>query len=170
MPITWLISGSESTYNTVRFSAAISTYYITNANSLRFIRNYLDKKLNTKNLDVIKHSENVHFDFFAYWFCSGLFIVANFALLSALFDLDTISNLNLIGYLLLASAISAFAVVMPAGIGVKEVVFLLLAGGSTEYSDGLLVTVAIVSRFWQVTMDFLGAALVFVLRRLYGKP
>jgi hypothetical protein len=58
---------------------------------------------------------------------------------------------------------------MPAGIGVKEVVFLLLAGASTGYSEGFLVTVAIVSRFWQVTMDFSGAALVFALRRFFGK-
>jgi hypothetical protein len=155
---------SVSTYPAVGF-----TYYVTKANPLRFVRNYLDKKLDTENLDAITHSENVLFDIFAYWVCSGLFVVANFALLSAFFDLDTISNLHLIGYLLLASAISVLAVVMPAGIGVKEVVFLLLAGASTGYSEGFLVTVAIVSRFWQVTMDFSGAALVFALRRFFGK-
>jgi hypothetical protein len=145
------------------------TYYVTKANPLRFVRKYLNKKFDTKYLDEITHSENVLFDLFAYWVCSGLFVVANFTLLSAFFDLDTISNLHLIGYLLLAWAISVLFVVMPAGIGVKEVVFLLLAGGSTEYSEGLLVTVAIVSRFWQVTMDFSGAALVFALRRFFGK-
>lgn len=164
---------SFSTYPAVSYSTLILgigfTYYVTKANPLRFVRNYLDKKLDTENLDAITHSDNVLFDFFAYWVCSGLFVVANFALLSAFFDLDTISSLHLIGYLLLASAISVLAVVMPAGIGVKEVVFLLLAGGSTEYSEGLLVTVAIVSRFWQVTMDFSGAALVFALRRFFGK-
>lgn len=164
---------SVSTYPAVSYSTLILgigfTYYVTKANPLRFVRNYLDKKLDTENLDAITLSEHVLFDFFAYWVCSGLFVVANFVLLSAFFDLDTISNLHLIGYLLLASAISVLAVVMPAGIGVKEVVFLLLAGGSTEYSEGLLVTVAIVSRFWQVTMDFSGAALVFALRRFFGK-
>jgi hypothetical protein len=145
------------------------TYYATKANPLRFVRKYLDKKIDTETLDAITQSENVLFDFLAYWVCSGLFVVANFALLSAFFDLDMISSLHLIAYLLLASAFSVLVVVMPAGIGVKEVVFLLLAGGSTEYYEGLLVTVAIVSRFWQVTMDFSGAALVFVLRRFFGK-
>ena len=164
---------SASTYPAVSYSTLILgigfTYYLTKANPLRFVRNYLDKKLDAEKLDTITHSENVLFDLFAYWVCSGLFVVAHFALLSAFFDLDTISILHLIGYLLLAWAISVLFVVMPAGIGVKEVVFLLLAGGSTEYSEGLLVTVAIVSRFWQVTMDFSGAALVFVLRRFFGK-
>ncbi len=98
-----------------------------------------------------------------------LFVIANFALLSAFFDLDTISKLHLIAYLLLARAISVLVVVMPSGIGVKEAVFLLLAGGTTEHYEGLLVTVAIVSRFWQVTMDFSGAALVLALRRIFGK-
>ena len=164
---------SASTYPAVSWVTLIFgigiTYYVTKANALRFVRKYLNKKFDTKSLDVITHSENVLFDLFAYWVCAGLFVIANFALLSAFFDLDTISKLHLIAYLLLASAISVLVVVMPAGIGVKEVIFLLLAGGSTEYYEGLLVTVAIVSRFWQVTMDLSGAALVFALRRFFGK-
>jgi hypothetical protein len=164
---------SISSYPAVSWSTLIlgiaCTYYITKANPLRSVRKFLGKKLDTENIDAITYSENILFDFFAYWVCSGLFVVANFALLSAFFDLDNISNLHLIAYLLFASAVSVLAVVMPAGIGVKEVVFLLSAGGWTGHPEGFLVTVAIVSRFWRVTMDLSGAALVFALRRFFGK-
>lgn len=164
---------SASTYPAVSWSTLIIgiafTYYATKANPLRFVRKYLDKKFGTEVPDTIAQSENVVFDLVVYWVCSGLFVVANLALLTAFFDLDMISNLQLIGYLLLASALSVLVVVMPAGIGVKEVIFLLLAGGSAEHFEGLLVTVAIVSRFWQVTMEFSGAVLVVALRRFFGK-
>ncbi len=145
------------------------TCYAARANPLRFARQYLDKKFGTALPDEIMASGTFLFDLFAYWLCSGLFIVANLALLSAFFDLQTVSILHLIAYLQLAWAISVLFVVMPAGIGIREVIFLLLAGGSTQHYEGLLVTVAIVSRVWQVTMDLAGAALVFVLRRFFGK-
>ncbi len=146
------------------------TCYAARANPLSFARQHLDKKFGTELPDEISGSATFLFDLVAYWLCSGLFVVANLALLSAFFDLETVSILYLIAYLLLASAISVLVVVMPAGIGIREVIFLLLAGGSTQHYEGLLVTVAIVSRVWQVTMDFSGAALVFVLRRFLGKP
>jgi uncharacterized membrane protein YbhN (UPF0104 family) len=164
---------SVNPYPVVSWSVLIlgigCTYYATKANTLRFVRKFLHKKLGADINDPLAPSDNLTVDLLAYWVCSGLFVVANLALLSAFFDLDSISNLHLIAYLLLASALSVLVVVMPAGIGVKEVVFLLLAGGWTEHYEGLLVSIAIVSRFWQVIMDFSGAALVLALRRFFGK-
>jgi uncharacterized membrane protein YbhN (UPF0104 family) len=70
---------------------------------------------------------------------------------------------------MLAWVVSVFAIVMPAGIGVREVVFLLIAGGGNDYPAGLLVTIAIVSRFWQLTVDIFGGAFILFLRRYIWK-
>lgn len=146
------------------------TYYISSANPLLFARKYLGRKLNVENLDAVERSKFFATDFAASWICSCILVGANIAMLSAFFDLDTASILTLIGFLMLAWVIGVFAIIMPAGIGAREVVFLLIAGGATEFSTGLLATVAIVSRFWQVTLDFSGAALVYILRRFFWKP
>ncbi len=146
------------------------TYYISRANPLHFARKYLGRKLNVDDLDAVERSKFFVIDFASFWVCSCIFVGANMTMLSAFFDLDAASILNLIGYFLLAWVIGVFAIIMPAGIGVREVVFLLIAGGASEYSAGLLATIAIVSRFWQVTLDFSGAAIVFILHRFFWKP
>lgn len=151
---------------TVMITIAI-TYYISRFNLLYFIRNFLGKKLNVEDLGEIKRSESFEFALVGYWLSSIIFIGANMAVLSAFFDLDGMSSLTLIGYLLLAWAVGVFAIVMPGGIGVREVVFLLIAGSASEYSTDLLASVAIVNRLWQVTLDFSGAAVVFALRRFF---
>jgi hypothetical protein len=67
---------SVSTYPAVSYSTLILgigfTYYVTKANPLRFVRNYLDKKLDTENLDAITHSENVLGAFCRCKFCPAV--------------------------------------------------------------------------------------------------
>lgn len=145
------------------------TFYVSRSNLLHIARKYLGKRLNVDNLNSIERSEFFTVDFAAFWLCSCIFVGANMAVLLAFFDFDTVSTLNLVGYLLLAWVVSVFAIVVPAGIGVREVVFLVIAGSASEYSTGLLATVAIVSRFWQVALDFSGAAIVLILRRFVWK-
>lgn len=108
---------------------------------------------------------------------SGLwitFLTANFLLMAAMgFSLQ--ESALYIAYFGIAWILGVISFVMPAGIGIREVAFVFLAGylGQGQIADAaMLAAIAIIFRFWQICLDIGGLGVGFVLslyERIYGE-
>ena len=99
------------------------------------------------------------------WLFSIVYTVSHLILFQAFFDISTDDAIQLTAFLLISWVVSLFAIVMPAGIGVKEAVFIFLAANEDNYDTSFLASVAIISRFWQITVDLSGAIFIMILSR-----
>lgn len=99
------------------------------------------------------------------WAFSVLYVFAHILLLQAFFDVSINSSLKLISFLFVSWVISVFAIIVPAGMGVKEVLFLLFASLDGSYSNSLLVSIALISRFWQMIVDLVGASVIIFVSK-----
>ena len=96
-----------------------------------------------------------------------LYIVANYVLLVYGFHFGWKDATLFIVYFSVAWIVGVVTVIMPAGIGIREAVFIFLA---TQFNSGYsfepLVTVAVVYRFWQLFQELGAIALGLTLRRV----
>lgn len=113
---------------------------------------------------------NARLDLSLLLFCIALYVlplVAYFLMLDAVFHLTSAERNTVTAYLLLAWTVSTLTLIVPAGLGVKEMVFVGLGTlGYLDVSTERLVAIAVVSRFWQVLQDLGGGAAVFFIMRL----
>jgi hypothetical protein len=98
--------------------------------------------------------------------CAAWFLVpiaAYFLMLTAVFHLSSSEMMVVTAHLLLAWIVGTLTVVVPAGLGVREMIFV---GLGTIWSDGLpeekLMAIAVISRLWQVLQDVSGGTLLFL--------
>jgi len=93
-------------------------------------------------------------------------VMAYYLMLHAVFSFSFADVVAYIGYLILAWVAGVFLFLAPAGMGVRELVF--IAFGTymdTGVSVDTLVIIAVVSRFWQVFQELGAAAVVFLWNR-----
>ena len=93
-------------------------------------------------------------------------VLAYYLLLHAVFSFSLGDVVAYIGYLVLAWVAGVFMFLAPAGMGVRELVF--IAFGSymdAGVSVDTLVAIAVISRFWQVSQELGVAAVVFLCDR-----
>jgi len=97
-------------------------------------------------------------------------VLAYYLMLHAVFSFSFGDVVAYIGYLVLAWVAGVFFFLAPAGMGVRELVF--IAFGSvmdTGVSVDTLVAIAVISRFWQVSQELGIAAVVFLCDRATPK-
>ena len=95
----------------------------------------------------------------ACWILCMFFAFSQFILLSSIYSFSIISFLEILSFLYISWVISLFVIIVPAGIGVKELVFIFLASYSEKFDSGVIASIAIISRFWYVVLDILSATL-----------
>lgn len=90
-------------------------------------------------------------------------VLAYFLMLHAVFSLSFSDVVAYIGYLILAWVAGVFLFLAPAGMGVRELIFIAFG---TYLDTGVpvdtLVIIAVVSRFWQVFQELGAAAVIFL--------
>lgn len=90
-------------------------------------------------------------------------VMAYYLMMHSVFSFSFADVVSYIGYLILAWVAGVFLFLAPAGMGVRELVFIAFG---TYLGPGVsvdtLVTIAVVSRFWQVFQELGAAAAVFL--------
>lgn len=85
------------------------------------------------------------------------YVISNSVMLISIFDFGVEEALSYVAYLSLAWVAGVLIFVVPAGIGVREVVFVWLAGYlGAGVSLEVLAAIALFSRLWQVIQDLAG--------------
>lgn len=96
----------------------------------------------------------------------SLYLLANFLLLVGAFDFPVTDSILFIAFFSFAWIAGVVAFVLPAGIGVRELVFVFLASMlGSNYSLETLATIAIIYRFWQVFHEIGAVGLGLYFRR-----
>lgn len=96
------------------------------------------------------------------------FLVANFLVIKAAFDLPIEEAAFYIAYLALAWVVGVISVVVPAGIGIREITFVFLAryiGQGQVATTETLMAIAIIYRFWLIFLELGGLGIGFILNR-----
>lgn len=85
-----------------------------------------------------------------------------FLLLSA-FDMSVDEAVIYVAFLALSWIAGVVAVISPAGLGVREIVFIFLAQSSAQsVSVEVLGAIAVIARFWLVLQELAGVAIVYL--------
>lgn len=93
------------------------------------------------------------------------YIVAWYALISSVVPIDFSQSVVLCALYTIAWFVGMLAIVVPSGIGIREVVFVLI-GRAFDLDNTLLVTFGILARFWLVAIDaLLGVTGILSFRR-----
>lgn len=96
-----------------------------------------------------------------FWSC---FVLSQGLLIVALLDIPWSTALLLVGCLSAAWVVGTLSILTPAGIGIREVVFVALARQTgLDLALDSLAILALSLRLWQVVHEILGAALVTIL-------
>lgn len=97
------------------------------------------------------------------------YLTANFLVMKAAFNFPIEQSALYIAYLSLAWVVGVIAIAIPAGIGIREIVFIFLAqsmGQGQALSVEMLAAIAIVFRFWHILLEFGGLGFSCVLNRI----
>ena len=94
------------------------------------------------------------------------YLVANFLVMKAAFNLPTEQAALYVAYFSIAWVIGVISFVVPAGIGVREITFIFLAQYMNQgqaVGVEFLAAIAIVYRFWHIILELGGLYIGFVL-------
>lgn len=97
------------------------------------------------------------------------FLTSNFLLMNAAFGFELKEASLYIGYFTVAWVIGVITFIVPAGIGIRELTFILLAQyfGQESLSIEFLTAIAVVYRFWIVCHEICGLGIGLVLKHFY---
>ena len=94
-----------------------------------------------------------------------IYIVSYVLMLNAVFALAVHESLVIIALLSIAWIGGVLSLVFPAGVGIRELLFILFSTQiNLDYSFEVLVSIALVTRLWQVLQEVTALALVFTFR------
>jgi len=97
---------------------------------------------------------------------TSLYVVSNVFLVYVFYDFALSEILNLVAYLSIAWLAGAVVAVTPAGLGVREIVFVTIGTVGDPANFELFASIAIVARVIQVGQDLLSAFLAPLIVRL----
>lgn len=98
-------------------------------------------------------------------FCS-LYVISNVLMLQAVFGFPVEESILYIAILSAAWIGGFFAFIVPAGMGVREFLFVVISSHVVpQHSVEVLASIAIFSRFWQIIQELVGVSLAIFLRR-----
>ncbi|MBE9563224.1 MAG: hypothetical protein IMF12_10225 [Proteobacteria bacterium] len=81
----------------------------------------------------------------------------------AVFNFSMVQSANYIAYLGIAWIVGVLSFFIPGGMGVRELVFVILANSvSNEVSLEMLSSIAVISRFWIILQELTGISLILI--------
>jgi hypothetical protein len=93
------------------------------------------------------------------------YVVSNMLMLNAVFGFSIEESLVYIATLSAAWIGGVLAIIVPAGMGVREVLFVAFSNYvSPGHAVEMLVSIAVVSRFWQILQELVGIVLLGLIR------
>ena len=138
-----------------------------------FVGNAIDWSLSKIRVDYVgkygrKCRPSFSFLAIAAYYClfciTGL--LAYYLMIHAVFGFSVKEVLTFAAYLILAWVAGVFAFVVPAGVGVREVLFIAFGAYMVPTVPmEILVTIAVISRLWQILQEIGAAFLVFLWNR-----
>lgn len=105
-----------------------------------------------------------------YYFIFGAtYFGGHFLMLMSVFDFTANESLTYVAFLGLSWIIGVVTLISPAGLGIRELVFLSLAQTvSSDVSLDTIAAIAVVARFWLIMQELLGVSLI-ALYKVYRK-
>jgi len=101
------------------------------------------------------------------------FLAANFTVLNATLDLSILESTYYISYFGLAWVVGVVAFIVPAGMGIRETVFIFLAQLTSQgqaFDTDTLIAIAVIYRFWQILHEIIGIGIGFILKKFSHWP
>lgn len=96
------------------------------------------------------------------------YLSSQLIMLHAVFKFSLDESSHYIAYLGLAWMVGVFAVIVPGGMGIKEIFFIFFAQLSNQPpSLEMLTAIAVISRFWLILQEILGVMLIFIWKRYF---
>lgn len=91
------------------------------------------------------------------------YVSSQFIMLYAVFKFSFDESSHYIAYLGLAWIVGVFAMIIPGGMGIKEIFFIFFAQLSPQpLSLETLTAIAIISRFWLILQEIFGVIFIFI--------
>ena len=141
--------------------AAVSSYFMSSDHLYRVIQRFsvLTRRFTlTENVPATDFPMPLRVG--VYLILLATYVLSNLFLLYAFFDVDVHQALRLSAYLGIAWLAGVAVAIMPAGLGIREAVFVGIGYISDDSSFQLYASIAIVARAIQVLQDLLSAFLV----------
>ncbi len=133
--------------------------------SIRWIANKIKRPLGEKY--QIAHKPESLYMFFLYLLATMTFLSSNFLMMYATFNFSVKESFPYIAFLSLAWVVGVITLVVPAGMGVRELVFVTLASMSgANHSLEALAAIAVVYRFWHILQEIGGMLCVPLLAQI----
>jgi hypothetical protein len=90
-------------------------------------------------------------------------LLAYYLMMHAVFSFTFGEVVTYVAYLMLAWVVGVFAFLAPAGLGVRELIFITFGAYMIpDVEVSMLATIALVSRLWQVLQELCAAAVIFI--------
>ena len=100
-------------------------------------------------------------------FCAAA-AVSHFAMLLSLFSFSTQTAMFYTALLTLSWIIGVITLISPAGMGVRELIFIVLAQVSSQQLDQqTLAAIAVVTRLWMIVYEMLGVSLLYLINKRF---
>lgn len=104
-----------------------------------------------------------------YLFYSITYTFSHILMMYSIFGFSTSQSTDYIAYLGLGWVVGALSILVPGGVGVKELVFVIMAKSATESPDfAMLTTIAVVSRMWTISQEVTAVALLYVAEKFHS--
>jgi glycosyltransferase 2 family protein len=133
-----------------------------------WIANYISYPMEEREL--VANSSNRFGLPFLYLMATITFLSSNFLMMYATFNFSMTESYLYIAFLGLAWVIGVLTIVVPAGIGVRELTFVALAGLSgAPLSLETLTVIAVVYRFWHMLQEVGGVLLASLVSKLRSR-
>jgi len=121
-----------------------------------------------KNEGEVKNAAGAAFGFWGVASCYMAFIILYLAsyvlMLNSVFGFSHGESAVYIAALSLAWVVGLAAFIVPGGIGVREVLFMVIAGAIGQGVDAsVLASIAVISRAWLIVQDFMGVGVALLL-------
>ncbi|MCK5877902.1 MAG: flippase-like domain-containing protein [Candidatus Marithrix sp.] len=98
-----------------------------------------------------------------YTFFWSTYLISAFLMMFAVFNFSMVQSANYIAYLGIAWIVGVLSFFIPGGMGVRELVFVILANSvSNEVSLEMLSSIAVISRFWIILQELTGISLILI--------
>lgn len=98
------------------------------------------------------------------------YLSSQLIMLHAVFKFSLDESSHYIAYLGLAWIVGVFSVIVPGGMGIKEMFFIFFAQLSSQPpSLEMLTAIAIISRFWLILQEILGVVIISIWQRYFSK-